>query len=42
MIKIRFHELAEREMLDARDFYDNIVFGLGKKFISDLEYVIDR
>lgn len=41
MIKIGFHELAEREMLEARDFYDNLVFGLGKKFISDLEYIIN-
>lgn len=41
MIKIGFHKLAEREMLEARDFYDNLVFGLGKKFISDLEYIIN-
>jgi plasmid stabilization system protein ParE len=35
--KILFHELAGKELLDARDYYDDLVFGLGKKFIVEIE-----
>ena len=39
---IQFHKLAESEMLDSQDFYDNLVFGLGKKFILDVEFAINQ
>jgi len=42
MIQIVFHELAEKELYDSRDFYDDLVFGLGSKFVSEIEYVINR
>ena len=42
MIQTDFHKLAEKELLDARDYYDELVFGLGKKFILEIEYVLKR
>lgn len=39
---IQFHELAEKEMIDSRDFYDNLVWGLGKKFIIDVEFALQQ
>jgi plasmid stabilization system protein ParE len=35
--KILFHELAGRELLDVRDYYDDLVFGLGEKFIIEVD-----
>lgn len=35
---LNFHELAEKELVSARDFYDDLVFGLGKKFVLDIEH----
>jgi len=40
--QIDFHYLAEKELLDARDFYDELVFGLGKSFVLEIEYVLQR
>lgn len=37
MSHVLLHELAAREMLDARDYYDDLVFGLGKKFVIEIE-----
>lgn len=37
MSQILFHELASNELIDARDHYDDLVFGLGKKFILEIE-----
>jgi hypothetical protein len=28
---VDFHELAEEELIDSRDYYDNLIFGLGKR-----------
>jgi len=40
MKRVSFHELAAKELLDARDYYDDFVFGLGKKFIIEIERCI--
>ena len=37
MIRIRFHELAGKELLDARDYYDDLVYRLGEKFVIEVE-----
>ena len=37
MNRVLFHELAARELLDAGDYYDDLVFGLGKKFVIEIE-----
>lgn len=37
MNSVLFHELAAKELLDARDYYDDLVFGLGKKFVIEIE-----
>ena len=37
MKQILFHELARKEFLNARDYYDQLVFGLGKSFVIELE-----
>ena len=37
MKHILFHELARKEFLGARDYYDGLVFGLGKSFVIELE-----
>lgn len=42
MIQTDFHKLAEKELLDTRDYYDELVFGLGKKFILEIEYLLKR
>jgi len=34
---IVFHELANDELLNARDYYDELVFGLGKLFVLEIE-----
>lgn len=41
MKNILFHELAGKELLDARDYYDEMTFGLGKSFIRELERTIN-
>ena len=41
MIRIDFHNLAEQELLTSRDYYDNLVFGLGKKFVLEVEQIIN-
>jgi plasmid stabilization system protein ParE len=35
--RILFHKLACKELLDARDYYDDLVFGLGKSFVIEIE-----
>jgi hypothetical protein len=35
--RIRFHELARRELFEARDYYDDLVYRLGEKFIIEIE-----
>lgn len=37
MNNILFHELAGKELLDVRDYYDDLVFGLGEKFVFEIE-----
>lgn len=37
MTRIIFHELAGKEFLEARDYYDDFVFGLGEKFVIEVE-----
>lgn len=37
MSSIGFHELARNELFDARDYYDDLVYGLGKLFIWEIE-----
>lgn len=37
MSRIRFHELARRELLETRDYYDDLVFKLGEKFVVEVE-----
>ena len=37
MNRIRFHELAGKELLDARDYYDDLVYRLGEKFVIEIE-----
>lgn len=39
-MQIDFHELAEKELLDSRDYYDDLVFGLGNKFVFEIEHII--
>ena len=34
---IYFHSLARKELLEAREYYDELVYGLGKKFIAEFE-----
>ena len=40
MNSVLFHDLAARELLDAREYYDDLVFGLGKKFVIEIERCI--
>ena len=40
MIFLEFHEHAEKELLETRDYYDGLVSDLGKKFIYEIEYVL--
>ncbi len=42
MTRIDFHELAEKELLDSRDYYDDLVFGLGNKFVFEIEHITNR
>lgn len=37
MSQIKFHLAAKSEFLAARDYYDDLVFGLGKIFVDDTE-----
>jgi len=37
VIKILFHEFARKEFLETRDYYDDLVFGLGEKFVTEVE-----
>lgn len=37
MNRIRFHELARRELLETRDYYDDLVYRLGEKFVVEIE-----
>lgn len=37
MSRLSFHRLAKEEFLDARDYYDDLVFGLGKNFVIEIE-----
>jgi hypothetical protein len=37
MNSVLLYELAAKELLDARDYYDDFVFGLGKKFVIEIE-----
>lgn len=39
---VDFHELAEKELIDSRDYYDSLIFGLGKKFILEVEHIVNR
>lgn len=37
MMRVIFHDLARKEFLDTRDYYDDFVFGLGKLFVEEVE-----
>ena len=37
MSQIRFHELARRELFETRDYYDDLVYKLGERFIIEVE-----
>jgi hypothetical protein len=41
-MEIFFHKLAKNELIESRDYYDEIIFGLGEHFISEFEKAIDR
>lgn len=41
MSPIFFHQAAKEELLSARDYYDDLVFGLGKSFILEIEKTIN-
>jgi len=41
-MKIRFLELAEREMYDAVTWYDSQSYGLGTEFLDEVDQVIRR
>ena len=34
---IVFHDLAKEELFKSRDYYDSIIFGLGRRFIDEFE-----
>ena len=36
-MKIVFHRLAKAELIEARDYYDEIIFGLGENFLDEFE-----
>ena len=36
-----FHQAAKEELLNARDYYDDLTFGLGKLFITEIEKTIN-
>ncbi len=37
MSGIKFHQAAKNEFFAARDYYDDLVYGLGKIFINETE-----
>ena len=37
MSQIRFDELARRELFETRDYYDDLVYKLGERFIIEVE-----
>ena len=39
---VSFHEMAERELNEAAQYYEAEVGGLGSAFLSEVEYSIDR
>ncbi|MGB5288814.1 MAG: type II toxin-antitoxin system RelE/ParE family toxin [Ignavibacteriaceae bacterium] len=41
MNRIRFHELASKELLEVRDYYDDLVYRLGEKFIIEIEICLN-
>lgn len=41
MSSVFFHQAAKEELLGARDYYDDLVFGLGKSFILEIENTIN-
>ena len=42
MINVELHELAEKELIDSRDYYDKQIAGLGKKFLLEVEHILNR
>ncbi len=41
MKSVFFHQAAKEEFLSARDYYDDLNFGLGKSFITEIEKTIN-
>ena len=41
-MKMIFHKKANEELLKARDYYDKIIFGLGKQFIIEIENSLNK
>ena len=37
MKSVFFHQAAKEELLISRDYYDELVFGLGKSFVIEVE-----
>jgi len=40
--RIAFHELAETELNEAAQYYENEVAGLGRAFLSEVERSIEQ
>lgn len=32
-----YHELAQKELIETRDYYDELVYGLGELFVLEIE-----
>ncbi|HRN27217.1 MAG: hypothetical protein IT276_05215 [Ignavibacteriaceae bacterium] len=41
MKSVFFHQAAKEELLSVRDYYDDLIFGLGKSFIIEIEKTIN-
>lgn len=41
MKSVFFHQAAKEELLNARDYYDDLSFGLGKSFVIEIEKTIN-
>jgi len=41
-MEILFHKLAKNELIKSRDYYDDIILGLGEHFINEFEKSLDR
>ena len=42
MRRIIYHRLAQKELFQIRDYYDNIIFGLGNSFLMEIGNSLER